>query len=309
MLTRDTIPLYRAKGLQLTAERIEEAWLLPPDNDDSQKQIAALKDEIAGLRRTEPSFHLRFRDASDSKADSLDAQYKRYDPLTDAEVKQLIVQLCQRFPIATDFGQRTTSRSSSGTTTVLEAMTRGIFTPPTADKIAKYRDEDYPEWLERCERVLSRLHKSLERHQSTLEFCFLVENCGIRPAADALITIEAHGNFHVMAPRDSEDDEPIALPPPPKVPRGAFHDFAMELRRIGAPVAHSFPEFGVPDLAPPMRDPNAFYYKPERHSTPQSSFSLCCDQWRHSSGFEAFEGEISCRNRRWVHRRCTRTTD
>ena len=41
-----------------------------------------------------------------------------------------------------------------------------------------------------------------------------------------------------------------------------------------------------------MRDPNAFYYKPERHSTPQRSFSLCCDQWRHSSGFEAFEGEI-----------------
>ena len=48
LLTRDTIPLYRAKGLQLKAERIEEAWLLPPENDESQKQIAALKDEIAG---------------------------------------------------------------------------------------------------------------------------------------------------------------------------------------------------------------------------------------------------------------------
>ena len=108
-------------------------------------------------------------------------------------------------------------------------MTRGIVTPPTADKIAKYRDEDYPEWLELCERVLSRLHKLLERHQSTLEFCFLVENCGIRPAADALITIEAHGNFHVMAPRDSEEDKPIALPL-----RQKFHAGFSRLR-AGAP--------------------------------------------------------------------------
>lgn len=289
LLTRDTIPLYRAKGLQLTAERIEETWLLPPENDEKQKQIASLKDEIAELKRSEPSFRLQFRGASDSKADRLNAQYKRYDALTDAEVKKLLAQLCQRFPMATDFGQRTTSRSASSTTTVLEALTRGLATPPTTEKIAKYRENDYPEWLECCEGMLSDLHKLLQRH---LEFCFLVENCGIRPAADALITIEAHGNFQVMARRDSENNEQIALPLPPKVPRGALHDFALGLRKMGEPVAHNFPQIGVRSLAPPMHDPNAFYYKPERYSTPQNSFSLCCDQWRHSSGFEAFEGEI-----------------
>jgi len=45
-------------------------------------------------------------------------------------------------------------------------------------------------------------------------------------------------------------------------------------------------------LTPPRRDPNAFYYKGGRPMMPATSFSLECDQWRHSLGDEQFFGEI-----------------
>ena len=48
-----------------------------------------------------------------------------------------------------------------------------------------------------------------------------------------------------------------------------------------------------PVLARPQsRDPNAFYYKPNPPSSPQSAFSLSCDQWRHDDGEEPFGGTI-----------------
>lgn len=46
------------------------------------------------------------------------------------------------------------------------------------------------------------------------------------------------------------------------------------------------------DLRPQSHDPNAFYYKPDRPSSPRSSFSLSCDQWRHDDGEEPFDGTI-----------------
>jgi hypothetical protein len=40
------------------------------------------------------------------------------------------------------------------------------------------------------------------------------------------------------------------------------------------------------------RDPNAFYYKPERPSLPASEFSLECAQWRHGLDAETFAGDV-----------------
>ena len=51
-------------------------------------------------------------------------------------------------------------------------------------------------------------------------FRFAVTNDGARPAKDALFTIEAKGDFAIMAPKRNDDAKeaefkPIALPSPP----------------------------------------------------------------------------------------------
>jgi hypothetical protein len=40
------------------------------------------------------------------------------------------------------------------------------------------------------------------------------------------------------------------------------------------------------------RDPNGFYYKPQRSMIPGAEFSLECEQWRHGVEPESFRGEI-----------------
>ena len=40
------------------------------------------------------------------------------------------------------------------------------------------------------------------------------------------------------------------------------------------------------------RDPDAFYYKPDRPRVPVESFSLECEQWRHGIAEECFDGEV-----------------
>ncbi|MCY3665912.1 MAG: hypothetical protein OXH81_09670, partial [Gemmatimonadetes bacterium] len=42
----------------------------------------------------------------------------------------------------------------------------------------------------------------------------------------------------------------------------------------------------------PRRDPNGFYYKPKRIKEPANIFSLECEQWRHGTGGELFDGNI-----------------
>ena len=57
--------------------------------------------------------------------------------------------------------------------------------------------KDYPKWLEQCEHILRNHHWVLQHEFPVLKFTFLAENTGTRPADDALITIEASGNFQI----------------------------------------------------------------------------------------------------------------
>ncbi|MCY4139437.1 MAG: hypothetical protein OXF56_14400 [Rhodobacteraceae bacterium] len=86
---------------------------------------------------------------------------------------------------------------------------RRAFIPATDEEIAKYRDEDYPRWLERCEETLRAHHRTLQGETPLLTFAFSAENSGTRPAADALVTIEAHGGFKIRPPPfDDIDHDP-----------------------------------------------------------------------------------------------------
>ena len=326
LLTHDTTPLYTARGLGLTADLISDHWLLPPETTETERKLAALEAENARLKTTEPSFSIRCTNQSDTVIDRYCAAYTWHDSLTDAEVDGLMQRLKVRFPLATDFGSREpTERSAPPTVANLFFATYQIFTPATDEEIEQYREEDYPQWLEHCEQMLRPHHRTLQHETPVLEFTFLTENIGTRPATDALITIDAHGEFQIKPPssddpdeeQEGEDDTPgnlkaKVLPRPPIAPRGhwqntiggqprdalrAFTRFARSLQVLPG-LAHVAPDFMNKRLAypslirPASRDPNAFYYKPARPSMPQDSFALECAQWRHDNEAELFIAEI-----------------
>ena len=326
LLTHDTTPLFTAQGLGLTADAISDDWLLPPETTETEKELASLKAENTRLTKAEPFFLIRCMDQSDNDLERYDASYTWFEPLTDAEVDELMQRLKNHFPLETDFGSREPAERSVAQTGMDRILgTKQVFTPATDEEIAKYRDEAYPQWLDHCKQVLRNHHRTLQRETPVLEFSFLAANVGTRPATDALITIEARGNFQTKPPssddhheeQDGEDDnldnvQAKVLPRPPVAPCGQWRRTIGD--RLGGPLraldvltrslhgfpnlAHAtgrivdYPSLHTPIVRPPSHDPNAFYYKSSRPTLPQSSFSLECDQWRHEDGEEPFLGEV-----------------
>ena len=108
-----------------------------------------------------------------------------------------------------------------------------------------------------------------------------------------MIDIASKGNFKICSLEKNETR--LRLPPPPKPPQE-------ELILNG----FRYPDSIFPDHQPILpshlpsysskvenrRDPNGFYYKPERSETPVESFCLECEQWRHGTDAEYFVGDI-----------------
>ena len=326
LLTHDTMPLFKARSLNLAADQIPDDWLLPPETTKAEKELAALKAENSRLKLTEPSISLRCLDQSGKVIDKYCTSYTWYKPLTSTEVADLMEILKARFPLETEFGSREPADQSAPMTAAKQFLANDwIFTPATNEEIENYREKAYPQWLKHCEKMLREHHQVLQQKIQVLEFEFIAKNCGTRPAIDALITIEARGDFQVKPPssggpdknEEDEDDTSVSanakvLPQPPVAPRGTWNnrivgqlgDVIGTLDRFARwPYAFPRPEqvnfnpiishIDLPQIElPPPHDPNEFYYKPVLPSVPQNSFALECTQWRHGDEEESFVGEI-----------------
>lgn len=139
---------------------------------------------------------------------------------------------------------------------------------------------------------------------------FSVSNDGTRPANDALVTFRAKGNFKIMPPpardghenSDEEAERPFGLPNLPRVPRGRWTGASSILTALD-PLHDHHGLFGLPMPRPFVaadllrgigreRDPNGFYYKPDRSSFPVTEFGLECKPWRHAIEPELFVGQL-----------------
>ena len=297
LLTHDGGPMMTAKSLNLPYSPISDSWILPPENNEEEKENARLRLEIDRLRKLEPDFIIRLYDESDQEINSIDVEYKTYDPLDDQEIEELEDLLAHRFPMVTNFGN-SRKRSASTAFGAIEAITQQLRYPPSAKDIEDYKNRQYPAWVEDCKLILSSLHKALEHRLGRPSILISIENNGTRPGKDTLVEFRALGKFKISPPLDDfpdsylkGEDMQIDLPPPPKPPKGRLLGEGL----VGVNRTLDYPEILHSSfLSPPPaeRDPNAFYYKHKFPLDPVSSFSLSCDQWRHGSGEEELGIEI-----------------
>ena len=308
LLTHDTTPLFTARALGLKADAISDDWLLPPETNETEKELAFVKAENARLKKTEPSISIRCKDWSNSEIKCYHASDTRLESLTERQIDGLMQRLKDNLPLESDFGPREPAERA-GKQTGLNILlgTKEVYSPATDEEIARYRDEAYPQWLTDCKQMLRNHHWTLQRRVPVLGFSFFAENVGTRPATDALITFEARSNFQIRPPSSDDQDEgrdgkgdngdnvqSMVLPRPPVAPFGQWKqtiagrpgDMLRVLNELGRSI------HGLPDLArgtdhiinhpmlnarlsqAPSHDPNAFYYKPDRPNLPQSLFYL-----------------------------------
>ena len=308
LLTHDGGPMMTARSLGLPFEPIPEDWILPPENSPAERENARLREEVNRLRKVEPEFLIRCMNHHGQEFEKLEFECQIFEPLTEADISELIQALKSRWPISEYFGPNERTRRGNSTAIspweriVMQARAADVFVPASADEIARYRDRDYPEWIDECQSVLSNLHRALQRSSGRPAFRFLVENRGTRPGKDALVDIVAKGNFEVSPPWDEIGDEldvtsgtNLELPFPPEPPQGrwvsAFNPLPGLMDRLILPESALYPDWlgGERDR---RRDPNAFYYKPTRPDEPVKLFSLECEQWRHGTGGEHFDVEL-----------------
>ena len=60
LLTHDTGPLLTAETHGLKVDLIKDEWLLPPEHNESETEIARLRQRVAILEQTEPNFLVSF---------------------------------------------------------------------------------------------------------------------------------------------------------------------------------------------------------------------------------------------------------
>ena len=317
LLTHDIGPMMTAKSLGLEVATIKEEWLLPPEHNESEREIVKLKKRIAELEHAEPKFKIWLVDDKGLQVESLDLEYPLSEPMAVDDVTACIQLLQSQFPISTDFGSQEVAEKDGSTLSERLVGMKYVYSPAAEEAIAKYSGKDYPEWIKECEEVLSSLHDLLQKKISQPSFTFVVVNEGSRPGNDALINIIAEGNLKVGPPHSEddiaeddiakgEDETELSLPVPPQPPKGKWSPKspALQLLNFNKPVLmNAFSRlntsldltrnFALPDISDiGRRDPNAFYYKFNRSVTPEESFSLECEQWRHGTKEECFSGQL-----------------
>ena len=312
LLTYDGGPMMTAYSLGIPYVAVKDDWLLDPENNELERENARLKEHITQLERAEPQFKIGLFDEDGETVEKLNIEHLIYEPLSESDIETLMDSLTSRFPMRTNFSPGEPAEDDRSITVGEWLDRKFASSPPKDEDITKYRDQDYPRWVRECREILSGVHSDFQRETGQPTFEVFVTNEGTRPGNDALVVIEATGNFKICPPpyKGDLDEDPkgeLALPRPPRPPTGPQIPNALNafsgvnrivesinvLQRTMNPV-NSEPFRLSPSLRPldQHRDPNGFFYKPVRPSEPVESFAVESEQWRHGMGPEPFVGEI-----------------
>ena len=311
LLTHDSGPMATARMVSVPFVPVPDGWLRPPEPTDAERENRRLREEIAHLKSAEPRFSIAHSAGEGGDTDLLEFEWPSFAGLSGEEAGSLVESLKREIPLVTEFGFEEAKGAQPIQVGAILLNVGRRFEPPSQQEIDQYAKTAYPEWIERCEGILRRLPAALEHHREPVLFSFSGTNEGSCPGKHVLVTVTARGNFLVRPPRESDEGDEtdaedsargLVLPSPPKPPKGRWTSgygspLLGDMARVVSALQHaSNPlDLGVASLVEPLtlrRDPNEFYYKPDRSQTPSQSISLECEQWRHGMAAEVFEGEL-----------------
>ena len=304
LITHDTGPMGTAQSLDLDFIAISDEWLLQPENNKTEKELAHLREQVIQLQNTEPQFELKCVDEQNEEIKQLEIEYPVYGPISDSVISTLVQSLRDNFPQETDFGPRERMEEPAFGVTESVLGSRMVYSPASDEAIAKYTEQDYPNWIRECEYVFSNLHETLQQGNQQISLTFVANNQGTRPANDVLIEVEAKGDIKVYVPPDCDEAidgqekfDSLRLPSPPQPPRGRWRlvhpspslPWLNNPQSAGMlpPDVLSQSTFDIPEMVSPIdlldigRDSDELYYKTDRPTEPVISFALECEQWRH----------------------------
>ena len=293
LLSHDSGPMATSRMLSIPFVPVPDNWLRPPEPTDSDRDKIRMHEEIARLRNAEPSFSIIPLGNDGNESTIFESEWPSFEALTGKEVAMLVETLGAQFPAATEFGSREPREEKSRDMLSSLLGLKKVFVPATEKEIDEYTVTKYPEWLDECENILRCLHVSLEESREPVIFSFSMANEGSRPGKDVLVTLSAKGNFRIRPPQlndeNAEDvennehmEQRLSLPLPPSAPKGRWttnhslltsqqsHRVKLDFQRFTNPM--DLPVAPLFNSITQQRDPNEFFYKPERSDLPSQYF-------------------------------------
>lgn len=304
-LTDDTLAAANAQEFGLPYRLLPQAWLRSAETDETQKETARLKAEIARLQASEPHLEGWFEDAAGQKIERIDATIKRYGALAPDLVETLVARVGQANPMARLTPPPAAKAPAQRTGPVDIAEIGREFErhlpPLMARAIAKY-EEDYAAWLERVRGQLRDLHITWRRRREWPSILFMGVNKGNRPASKALVELVVGGNFTIRRPKKWTGDAKaidnrkrragLSIPMPPALPIAS----TLAATLLGSPNHDIFGPDRASFLDPltrlnTTRDADAFYWRTGKDEV-SGRMELECENWRHQREPEDFAFEI-----------------
>lgn len=314
LLSNDNGLLMSARRASVPFYRVPSDWLLPAEDDEDQKRLRALEGEVKRLKSAEPMCVIR------PHRESWKFSVERFQPLTEEQIQLLMATLNERFPAATDFGskEKAERRPELGPSGLYALSGREEFVPASDDEIALYQNEQYPDWLSRCETYFRELHHQLHNAQELPRIEVDLLNEGSRPAEGVRVVFYLRGgDLLLKLPQEDDVSEStdgdgnlsgeiqissprIALPHSPSAPTGKWKitrvsglmGVMKQAARLSSMVRPLTPLINPPAFPTP-REPDVFYWKTGLHPAhPRPGTEITCERWRHRAAPESFEFEI-----------------
>ena len=281
-ITSDVNPLRKAKELAIDCWQPPESWLMPPEKDLKDKQIAQLEKQVKELQNIFPQIAVTVRDADEKPIEKLEVEVQQFSDLNENDMEEIINVIKKHKPMQTKLPEPSAVD-----------LIFGSVRPPSQKQIEHYQNVEYPNWLESLKSCIQSLPRKLEDRSLTNTVVFWIENTGNTVAENTLVEFFALGDIFFKQPLYEDNEENNSLFPPPPIPPQYKRNSLLEITSsacLDKPIKN-FSLLNVHDLKI-QRDNNAFYWKNKPNSDAHE-WAFECREFRHKTQRESFEINVS----------------
>lgn len=195
LLTGDTLLKLNANEHGMPFLAIPDAWRLPREPNELQRENERLKREIEALKAQHPNCTIKLVDAQHKPIERIAVQVRAFRPLAAEELEAIERSIQRRFPKTVDFTQ---PPALAGLGLVAHA-----YRQPSASEIKDY-EKSYEKWLTEVRETLTQQSKKLARRSSQFVVQFELTNDGTCPADNLVIEFLARGSLQFAASNGSQ---------------------------------------------------------------------------------------------------------
>ncbi|MDP2754408.1 MAG: PIN domain-containing protein [Nitrospirota bacterium] len=300
ILTHDVNLLLTAKRCGLLFVVIPDSWLLQPSPDHRDKKIAELELRLQHLEKSYPQIDISLYDAGGKQFNSLSIQAIRYENLTEAELKELMIEMQTRYPVVTAFDKSEPTENPYRLLPFVTGLIEYSYMIPSESEIKEYQEIKYPDWLKKVKDFIISIPTKLEQMSHQVEISFMVTNSGSVPAENVIVEFEAKGGLFIGMPsKDAQKSVNFLsqFPAPPAAPKGrwvqrkakilSLMENMVQPLTLPASKKFLFENFNK-NLMPVPKDRYTFYWKPRRPDGNVPIWTFECEEFRHQGEPEDF---------------------